>query len=190
MKNICKFILEKISDQFNIKYDPKKYFRSNSLNITGDSAWKAYQNALISYNVNSNSFNDLFSIKDAKDFSDNKFIELYKKYFYQREDGVLSSNDTQAIVVAHYCWLKYNKKIVIAKSVGDQQEHHYIISYIDGDSTRGKNIFKDYCDINCAFNTGDSGWYGKPSNIIWTGDIDNDDDFARMVLKYIKKCFE
>lgn len=184
MKNLSNYIIESISTNF------KKYTNVSRLKEETFSKYKYWKKE---YDNGKNIFKDIFSL-DADSFTDDKFIELYKKYWGDRENWYVSPIDTSVLVICHYCLVKYNKKILYAApykpSVQGMEEEHFLISYIDSDSNKRKGRFAEFCEPDCSF-TLKNGYYNyKDSDIQWTGDINSIDEYAKMVLNYIKEIFE
>lgn len=186
MKDLSNYILENISDNF-IKYSHiDKIKKQESFNTY--SYWKKEYDKGKTKN-----FADILSL-DKDTFTDEKFIELYKKHWHDREHWYVSPIDMSVIVICHYCMVKYNKKVLYAApykpSVPGMTEEHFLISYVDGDSKKRMGTFAEPCKDNCAFTLNKEVYYYKDSDIKWIGDINSTDEYAKMVLNYIKNIFE
>lgn len=66
---------------------------------------------------------------------------------------------------------------------------HMLISYIDNDWEVQKSRFTEWCDDDCSFSIKGKFRY-KNSDINWLGDIKSVDEYAKMILNYIKDNFE
>lgn len=186
MKTIELFIKESISDTFNKKYQDSINGRYASK--SNNSAWAAYQKTVKNTRqINDSAFTAFLNNENP---SENDFIITYAKLWYSNEYGHPENFDMSSIIVADYCFKKYNVKIFDCKSIGDLNERHLLISYIPSDSNKNKAMVCKPCEVECQFTTSEGGWHGKNSDIHWTGDVHSVDEYAKMVLDYIKKCFE
>lgn len=187
MKNINDFIIENISDNFTKKY--KDSINGRYVSKIENSAWSVYQREI----KNIDKYNRLVNYKNFlknTDQTENDFIKVYSELWYTNQYGDPENYDLSSVIVADYCFKKYNVKIFDCRTVGDSTERHFFISYVPGDSNKRKGIMCPFCEVQCQFDTGDGGWHGKNSTIHWNGDIDSVEEYAKMVLDYIKQCFD
>lgn len=171
-----KTILEYINE--SIKFESK-------LRLNSDSAWSKYQALLKVYNKTQN--DEGFLNLSDKEFTDDKFIDLFCKLWLEREGFNESSISICSGMIAAYCYIKYGVKVVYCQTKKEStREGKFVLAWIPKDSnakiaTIGTPSTEDtYYEPKT-----DGGFHGKESDIQFVSGLTLK-DYANIVLKNIK----